>query len=129
MGQIQRHQPLYEQLMWRIKSQVASGALRSGDKLPSVREMALIEGLNPNTVAKAYKALEQQQVIETIAGKGAFVLAQNEAVVDEHLLASIQQRLEEVIIEAKRAAIPRIQLQHWIDLGYGIQGEEAEEEA
>lgn len=129
MGQIQRHQPLYEQLMWRIKSQVAYGALRSGDKLPSVREMALIEGLNPNTVAKAYKALEQQQVIETIAGKGAFVLAQNEAVVDEHLLASIQQRLEEVIIEAKRAAIPRIQLQHWIDLGYGIQGEEAEEEA
>ena len=116
MGQIQRHQPLYEQLMWRIKSQVASGALRSGDKLPSVREMALIEGLNPNTVAKAYKALEQQQVIETIAGKGAFVLAQNEAVVDEHLLASIQQRLEEVIIEAKRAEIPRIQLQHWIDL-------------
>nr|MWN21792.1 GntR family transcriptional regulator [Leuconostoc lactis] len=60
--------------MWRIKSQVASGALRQGDKLPSVREMALIEGLNPNTVAKAYKALEQQQVIETVAGKGAFVL-------------------------------------------------------
>ena len=65
MGQIQRHQPLYEQLMWRIKSQVASGALRQGDKLPSVREMALIEGLNPNTVAKAYKALEQQQVFNS----------------------------------------------------------------
>ena len=59
MGQIQRHQPLYEQLMWRIKSQVASGALRQGDKLPSVREMALIEGLNPNTVANANNESEQ----------------------------------------------------------------------
>lgn len=128
MGQIQRHQPLYEQLMWRIKSQVASGALRQGDKLPSVREMALIEGLNPNTVAKAYKALEQQQVIETVAGKGAFVLGHEATATDERLLVSIQQRLDEVIIEAKRAAIPRSQLQHWIDLGYGIQGEEHEEE-
>ena len=52
MAQIQRNQPLYEQLMWRIKAQVASGVLIIGEKLPSVREMALIEGLNPNTVAR-----------------------------------------------------------------------------
>jgi len=52
--------------MWRIKAQVASGVLIIGEKLPSVREMALIEGLNPNTVAKAYRALENQNVIETV---------------------------------------------------------------
>lgn len=40
MAQIQRSQPLYEQLMWRIKAQIASGVLHIGDKLPSVREMA-----------------------------------------------------------------------------------------
>lgn len=128
MAQIQRSQPLYEQLMWRIKSQVASGVLDIGDKLPSVREMALIEGLNPNTVAKAYKALEQQQVIETVAGKGTFIRGNDDFVADERLLASIQQKLEEVIIEAKRAAIPRVQLQQWIDLGYGGQSTEMKEE-
>ena len=43
MAQIQRNQPLYEQLMWRIKAQVADGVLIKGEKLPSVREMALID--------------------------------------------------------------------------------------
>lgn len=119
MVQIQRSQPLYEQLMWRIKSQVASGVLNIGDKLPSVREMALIEGLNPNTVAKAYKALEQQQVIATVAGKGTFIRGNDGFVTDERLLASIRQQLAEAVIDAKRAAISRAQLHQWLDVSYG----------
>lgn len=120
MTQIQRNQPLYEQLMWRIKGQVASGVLTMGEKLPSVREMALIEGLNPNTVAKAYKALEHQNVIETVAGKGTFVSADEQQVADERLIKALREQLGEVVIDAKRAAISAQQLNDWITEAYGI---------
>ncbi|WP_220740563.1 GntR family transcriptional regulator [Leuconostoc miyukkimchii] len=118
MAQIQRNRPLYEQLMWRIKSQIVSGVLIIGEKLPSVREMALIEKLNPNTVAKAYKALENQNVIETVSGKGTFVRATDGFVIDEQLVASLQQQLGEIIIEARRASISAEELHRWLDTGY-----------
>lgn len=120
MAQIQRNQPLYEQLMWRIKGQVASGVLTMGEKLPSVREMALIEGLNPNTVAKAYKALEHQHVIETIAGKGTFVSADEQQAADERVIKVLREQLGEVVIDAKRAAISVQQLNDWITEAYGM---------
>jgi len=118
MAQIQRNQPLYEQLMWRIKAQVASGVLIVGEKLPSVREMALIEGLNPNTVAKAYRALESQNVIETVTGRGTFIRANDDFAADEQLIASLQQQLGEVVIEAKRASISVQELHQWLDSCY-----------
>ncbi|MGX7052311.1 GntR family transcriptional regulator [Leuconostoc palmae] len=127
MAQIQRNQPLYEKLMWRIKSQVASGALSAGEKLPSVREMALIEGLNPNTVAKAYKGLETQNVIETVAGKGTFIRLNDDNIVDERLIETIHQQIREVVIEAKRASISSQQLHDWIDFAYGPGEKDGEE--
>ena len=128
MAQIQRNQPLYEQLMWRIKSQVAAGVLSVGEKLPSVREMALIEGLNPNTVAKAYKALESQNVIETVAGKGTFVRENDGVIADDRFIANVQQQLGEVVIEAKRAGISSDILHQWIDASYGIDVKASKEE-
>lgn len=128
MAQIQRNQPLYEQLMWRIKSQVAAGVLSVGEKLPSVREMALIEGLNPNTVAKAYKALESQNVIETVAGKGTFVRENDGVIADDRFIANVQQQLGEVVIEAKRAGISSDILHQWIDTSYGKDVKASKEE-
>ncbi|ACA81874.1 MULTISPECIES: GntR family transcriptional regulator [Leuconostoc] len=128
MAQIQRNQPLYEQLMWRIKSQVAAGVLSVGEKLPSVREMALIEGLNPNTVAKAYKALESQNVIETVAGKGTFVRENDGVIADDRFIANVQQQLGEVVIEAKRAGISSDILHQWIDASYGKDVKASKEE-
>ena len=65
--------PIYTQIMDTIHSQIASGVLQPGDKLPSVREMAAQLSINPNTIQRAYRELEQQGVIETLAGKGCFV--------------------------------------------------------
>lgn len=117
MAKIQHNQPLYEQLMWRIKAQVATSVLKVGDKLSSVREMALIEGLNPNTVAKAYKALEGQQVIETVAGKGTFV-RQVDTVVDEKAINELRNDFNNMMIEAKRLQVTPEQLHQWIDEFY-----------
>lgn len=122
MAKIQHNQPLYEQLMWRIKAQVATSVLKVGDKLPSVRGMALIEGLNPNTVAKAYKALEGQQVIETVAGKGTFV-RQVDTVVDEKAINELRNDFNNMMIEAKRLQVTPEQLHQWIDEFY-LEGQQ-----
>ena len=61
--------PYYEQLILSIKEDILHGVLRPGDQIPSVREMAKRLLMNPNTVSKAYKILENEQVLITIKGK------------------------------------------------------------
>ena len=65
--------PAYLQIVDQIKAAAASGALRPGDVLPSIRPLAEQLRLNRNTVARAYSELEQQGVIETVQGKGCFL--------------------------------------------------------
>jgi len=65
--------PVYRQLVDQVKSAAASGALRAGETLPSIRPLAEQLRLNRNTVAKAYTELESQGVIETVTGKGCFL--------------------------------------------------------
>lgn len=65
--------PVYLQVVDQIKSAAASGVLQAGETLPSIRPLAEELRINRNTVAKAYAELENQGVIETIAGKGCFV--------------------------------------------------------
>ena len=65
--------PVYLQLVDQVKAAAASGALKPGDPLPSIRPLAESMRVNRNTVAKAYSELERQRVIETLAGKGCFV--------------------------------------------------------
>jgi GntR family transcriptional regulator len=69
--------PVYLQVVDQIKSAAASGVLQSGESLPSIRPLAELLRINRNTVSKAYAELENQGIIETIAGKGCFVSANN----------------------------------------------------
>ena len=65
--------PIYLQLMEQVKHAVETGALRSGEQLPGIRPLAEELAINPNTVAKAYRELEHEGVIELRHGAGAFV--------------------------------------------------------
>ncbi len=65
--------PVYRQLMDQIKYYVAGGTLRSGDQLPSIRELAQSLAVNPTTIVKAYTELGHEEVIQMRHGKGAFV--------------------------------------------------------
>jgi len=65
--------PVYRQVMDQTKYYVASGALKPGDLLPSIRDLAQALSVNPTTVVKAYNELEHEGVIEMQHGKGAFV--------------------------------------------------------
>ncbi len=65
--------PIYLQLMEQVKHSIETGALRPGEQLPGIRPLAEELVINPNTVAKAYRELEHEGIIELRHGAGAFV--------------------------------------------------------
>lgn len=65
--------PIYVQLMEQVKHAIETGALRAGEQLPGIRRVAEELVVNPNTVAKVYRELEHEGVIELRQGAGAFV--------------------------------------------------------
>jgi GntR family transcriptional regulator len=65
--------PIYRQLIYMIKLEILSGRLNDGDQLPPIRELAKILKLNPNTVAKAYYALDEEGFVESKRGSGNWV--------------------------------------------------------
>ena len=65
--------PIYSQIVDGFRDQILGGVLQQGDKLPSVRELALQLAINPNTIQRAYRELEMQGWIATVPGKGCVV--------------------------------------------------------
>ena len=68
------HYPIYLQLVDRIKHLVATGVLNPGDQLPTVRKMAAELSVNFNTIARAYRILDEEDVLSTQRGRGTYVL-------------------------------------------------------
>ncbi len=68
--------PIYTQIVEHIKHQIAGGQLKPGDQLPTVRQLALDLRVNFNTVARAYRLLDEAGVISTQQGRGTFILEQ-----------------------------------------------------
>ena len=65
--------PIYEQVKEGLKKLMVTGGLQEGEKLPSVRALASSLAINPNTIQRAYEALEQEGYVNSVAGKGSFV--------------------------------------------------------
>ena len=107
------HLAYYERLVLDIKSQILNGALAVGDKLPSVRDMAKQRQLNPNTVAKAYKALEAQHVVVVKPGLGSYV-AQTQPGVDDQTSNVLQARFQAVVVSALTAGVSLTELEQWL---------------
>ena len=70
--------PLYEQIVSQIKTQIMSGELKAGEALPSIRSLAKSLQISILTVQKAYDILQEDDFIETTAGKGCYVSARNQ---------------------------------------------------
>ena len=92
--------PIYKQVIEQVKNGVASGELHVGMQLPSIRQIANEADINPNTVAKAFKLLERDQVIISKGYRGTFI--RDSAV--EHLDENVQSRVEQEL----RSAIEKL---------------------
>lgn len=74
--------PIYIQIADKIFQQIVRAEIRPGDKLPSVREMAIQSGVNPNTIQRTYTEMERMGVVETKRGQGTFVVEKEEIVME-----------------------------------------------
>lgn len=108
------HRPFYEQLVIGIKEDILQGILEPGDQIPSVREMAKILLMNPNTISKAYKVLESEQVLVTVKGKGTFVKQVESRPRDLRRIEELQQQFNELVIEAKHLQVTETEIKQWL---------------
>ena len=97
--------PLYEQIQTQIKSQILNGSLQPGEGLPSIRNLAKELKVSIITTKRAYEELEKDGFIETVIGKGTFVSNQNTERLKEITLYNLENKLEEIIKQAKSAGI------------------------
>src|SRR5882757_1065951 len=97
--------PVYLQVVDQIKAAAASGTLRTGEPLPSIRPLAEELRLNRNTIAKAYTELESQGVIESAPGKGCFISGNNSPLKKEVRLKMLSDEIDAVIVQAHHLQI------------------------
>ncbi|MFA6242182.1 MAG: GntR family transcriptional regulator [Candidatus Hydrogenedentales bacterium] len=96
---------VYQQIENLVQFDIASGKLKAGDQLPSVRELSDRLNLNPNTVAKSYRDLEVMGLVYTRRGMGVYINKGIEAKCRETCHRRIIERLHEVFAEAKAAGV------------------------
>jgi GntR family transcriptional regulator len=101
--------PIYEQIIAQVVGVIASGGLKPGDMLPSVREMAGKLLVNPNTVARAYGELERSGLVEPRRGTGMLILPDSDAKAAEMRLSILRDRLRPMLRDA---------------LGFGLEASE-----
>lgn len=89
--------PIYEQIKDGLRRLVVTGVVKKDEKLPSVRELATQLSINPNTIQKAYRELEQEGYIYTIAGRGSF--AAERADVKDGRNESLMKEFDEIVKE------------------------------
>jgi GntR family transcriptional regulator len=97
--------PPFEQLIEQIKAAVTAGLLKPGDPLPSIRQLATDLGLNSKTVAKAYKLLERDSIIETRGYRGTSIHPKAKANCKFNLQEWISRKLNDVIAELREADV------------------------
>ncbi len=99
--------PIYLQIVEQVKAAAASGAIKPGEALPSIRPLAEDLRVNRNTVAKAYSELESQGVIETLPGRGC-ILKQNQSTLRKEIRRKLlAQEIDQAIVQAHHLQVPR----------------------
>lgn len=98
--------PVYLQLVDQVKSATATGLLRAGDALPSIRPLSEELRVNRNTVAKAYTQLESEGIIESQQGRGCFVRAPQSALRKDARRKLLVAEIDDVIVQAHHLQVP-----------------------
>ena len=94
--------PIYEQIKQGVVRLVATGRLKVGEPLPSIRDLAADIIVNPNTVARAYRELEQDGFVSTQKGRGSFIAERARPDAERDLKAYLGRIMDEIIAEARR---------------------------
>ena len=90
--------PIYEQIKDNLKQLIIDGVLKTDDRIPSVRELALAMAINPNTIQKAYKELEFEGYVYSVRAKGVFVAPAHKIAEDKNT-DKLYKNLEDALRE------------------------------
>jgi len=106
---------VYQQIIYQIKRDIALGNLQKQEKLPTVRQLSAQLAINPNTIAKAYRHLEREGIINTKPGTGAFI-----ANLDSTLSTAVRKKLitellERAVIDAFHMQVDKATLAKWFN--------------
>lgn len=102
--------PIYLQLVDQVKAAAASGALRAGEALPSIRPLAEELRVNRNTIAKAYSELENLGFVETQPGRGCFLRENNGAVRKDVRRKLLVSEIDQTLVQAHHLQVSRKEL-------------------
>lgn len=97
---------VYVQIENQVQFAIASGRLKPGDTLPSVREMSQMLDINPNTVTKAYRDLELLQLVHTRRGVGVSVSEKAPKICRETTVAMVKEHLTDAVAECVSCGVP-----------------------
>ena len=107
--------PIYTQICDSIREQILTGVLREGDKLPSVRELAMELAINPNTIQRSYRSLEDEGWIASVAGKGSFVCGVPQS--SEADRNAAWEELDKLIQRFSYLGVEKAQIIHYLEGG------------
>ncbi len=102
--------PIYLQLVDQIKAAAASGAIQTGEALPSIRPLAEELRVNRNTIAKAYSELENLGVVETQPGRGCFLRENHAALRKDVRRKLLMEEIDQLIVQMHHLQVPREEL-------------------
>ena len=97
--------PVYEQVFRQVTFAVANGALQPGELVPSVRQLARDLAINPNTVARAYRQLQDQSIVEPVRGTGLAIASGAPSLCQAERTRILQARMAQVIDEARQSQL------------------------
>lgn len=108
-------QPIYEQIVAQLRTQIFSGALAEDEALPSIRDLARDLRISVITTKRAYEELAAGGLIYTLPGKGSFVAAKNTELLREEHLRQIEEHLSAALALARQAGLGREELLEMLD--------------
>ncbi len=116
-------QPIYEQIISQYKFLTLQAFLKPGDSIPSVRKLAMELGVTPGTVAKAYREMEKQGLIETLRGRGTFIAGVPDKARDEGVIRKVKEELREQCLELIYQGMEKEEIVRMIEeILEGLQG-------
>ena len=111
--------PIYEQIREQIKNKIVSNELKTGELLPSIRNLAKDLRISVITTKNAYEELEREGYVETIPGKGTYVANKNVELIREEQLQKIENLIDTAVSLARISNISKKEIQDMLDILYG----------
>lgn len=107
MFEFNKNEPLWQQIIFDIQTKIASGYYTTGTQIESVRELASIYGVNPNTIVKSLSVLEDKGILKTERGIGKFV-DMDEAAIEEMKIELASRLIQNVVKQCKAMGVDQI---------------------